>query len=91
MGVRVRDDDLGRVSRATPSTDIQSGTGVVGNALMFDRPAEVGRPRPFRSRPEPAWFATNDRAGAVMRQLLAFEGDPRWLRVPGLMLAALRG
>ena len=41
-----------------PRTDIQSGTGVVGNAAMFDRPQKSVVRGPFRSRPKPPWFAT---------------------------------
>jgi hypothetical protein len=41
--------------------------------------------------PEPAWFATNRNAGVVMRKLLAFEGDPSWAKLPGLILSSLKG
>jgi hypothetical protein len=73
-----------------PLTDIQSGTGVVGNAFLFSSPEKSIVRGPFRAKPEPAWFATNTKAGRVIRQLLAFEADPRWLRVPALMWAAVR-
>jgi hypothetical protein len=41
--------------------------------------------------PAPAWFATSKNAGVVMRKLLAFEVKPSWLKLPGLLAAALRG
>ena len=45
-----------------PATDIQSGTGVVGNALMFDRPQKSVVTGPFRASPVPATFATSSAA-----------------------------
>jgi hypothetical protein len=73
-----------------PVTDIQSGTGVVGNAYMFDRPEKSVVRGPFRSRPKPPWFATQARPLPVMRRLLAFEADPSPLRLGAVLAAALR-
>ena len=73
-----------------PRTDIQSGTGVVGNAAMFDRPQKSVVRGPFRARPKPPWFATAGGTDEVMRRFVAFEADPSAARVPGLLLAALR-
>lgn len=72
------------------ATDIQSGTGFVGNSYLFERPQKSVVRGPFVSNPSPAWFATNANGGAVMRKLLAFEAHPSWLKIPGLMAAALR-
>jgi acyl-CoA reductase-like NAD-dependent aldehyde dehydrogenase len=72
-------------------TDIQSGSGFVGNALLFARPQKSIVRGPFVSTPAPAWFATNHNAGVVMRKLLAFEAKPSWAKLPGLMAAALKG
>ncbi|MHB8220221.1 MAG: aldehyde dehydrogenase family protein [Acidimicrobiales bacterium] len=72
------------------ATDIQSGTGVVGNAYMFDRPEKSVVRGPFRSRPKPPWFATQRHPLPVMRRLLAFEADPSPLRLAAVMSAALR-
>lgn len=72
-------------------TDIQSGTGVVGNGFLFASPEKSVVRGPFRATPEPAWFATNTKAGGIMRQLLMLEADPRWLRVPALVWAGVRG
>ena len=72
------------------ATDIQSGTGFVGNAFLFARPQKsVVRGR-FVANPPPPWFATNANGGVVMRKLLAFDARPSWLKIPGLMAAALR-
>ncbi|MFZ1062384.1 MAG: aldehyde dehydrogenase family protein [Acidimicrobiales bacterium] len=72
-------------------TDIQSGTGFVGNAFLFARPQKSVVRGPFVASPAPAWFATSTNAGAVMRKLLAFEVKPTWRKIPGLLVAALRG
>ncbi len=71
-------------------TDIQSGTGFVGNAYLFARPQKSVVRGPFVTRPAPVWFATNPHGGEVMRKLLAFEAKPSWARLPGLLAAALR-
>ena len=71
-------------------TDIQSGTGVVGNASMFDRPEKSVVRGPFRSRPKPPWFATAHDSYDVMRRFVAFEADPSAAKIPGLLLAAMR-
>ena len=73
-----------------PRTDIQSGTGVVGNATMFDRPQKSVVRGPFRSRPKPPWFATATGSYGVMRRLVAFEAGPSYGQVPGLLAGALR-
>jgi hypothetical protein len=71
-------------------TDIQSGSGVVGNAAMFDRPQKSVVRGPFRSRPKPPWFATAPDSYDVMRRFVAFEAEPSAAKIPGLLLAAMR-
>lgn len=73
-----------------PRTDIQSGAGVVGNAVMFDRPQKSVVRGPFRSRPKPPWFATAPDSYDVMRRFVAFEAEPSAAKIPGLLLAAMR-
>jgi Aldehyde dehydrogenase family len=73
-----------------PRTDIQSGSGVVGNAAMFDRPQKSVVRGPFRSRPKPPYFATATGSYEVMRRFVSFEADPTASKIPGLLLAALR-
>jgi acyl-CoA reductase-like NAD-dependent aldehyde dehydrogenase len=74
-----------------PSTDIQSGCGVVGNAYLFARPQKSVVRGPFVQKPAPAWFVTNRNAGVVMRKKLAFEGAPSWSKLPGLVASSLKG
>ena len=72
--------------------DIQSGTGVVHNTLMFSRPQKSVLHGPFRSMPTPPWFATRGRtAREVFPKLAAFEAAPSPWKVPGIVWAALRG
>ena len=70
--------------------DIQSGCGVVGNAYLFDRAQKSVVRGPFVARPVPAWFATNLHANDVATRVLDFEVQPSWLKVPGLVRAALK-
>jgi acyl-CoA reductase-like NAD-dependent aldehyde dehydrogenase len=73
-----------------PRTDIQSGTGVVANAAMFDRPQKSVVRGPFRSHPKPPWFATASGSYDVMRRFVSFEAEPSAAKIPGLLLAAMR-
>jgi hypothetical protein len=75
-----------------PLSDIRSGTGVVHNALMFDRPQKSVMRGPWRAMPVPPWFVTRGRAGReVFRRLAYFEAAPSAGKAPGIALAALRG
>jgi hypothetical protein len=71
--------------------DIQSGTGVVHNAFMFDHPEKSVVRAPFRIRPTPAWFSDHENLLELGKRLVRFEAKPSWgafLRVVG---AAMRG
>lgn len=82
--------------------NIQSGRGIVHNALFFDRPEKsvvYGPFAPFpRSLtlgerhllPKPPWFVTHARGAEVMRRLFEFEMDPGASHLPGIILSALR-
>jgi aldehyde dehydrogenase (NAD(P)+) len=84
-------------------TDVQSGIGVVHNALMFDRPQKTvvsARFRPFPRSvvhgeltllPKPPWFLTNKTSQATARRLTEFAADPNAKRLPALFASALRG
>jgi hypothetical protein len=72
-------------------TDIQSGSGFVGNGYLFAHPQKSVVRGPFVARPVPAWFATNANAGVIMRKLLAFQVEPSWSKLPALMAAAMKG
>jgi acyl-CoA reductase-like NAD-dependent aldehyde dehydrogenase len=72
--------------------NIQSGTGVVHNALMFSRPQKSVVRGPFRSTPTPTWFVTEGKkASKVFPKLVNFEAAPSPLKVPGIMLSAIVG
>ncbi len=84
-------------------TDIQSGIGVVHNALLFDRPQKSVVWGPFRPfprtlvgggfhwSPKPAWFVTNRQAHKTFRRITRFAADRRIRHLPGIYGAALRG
>jgi aldehyde dehydrogenase (NAD(P)+) len=83
--------------------DIQSGNGVVQNALLFDEPEKTVLTGPFapfpRSlalgerhvAPKPAWFVTHRNAEATVRAAAYYTAAPSPLKLPGVMAAALRG
>ena len=72
--------------------DIQSGTGVVHNTLMFAHPQKAVLRAPFRIFPKPPWFATRGKqASKVFPKLVEFEAAPSPLKVPGIVLASVTG
>ena len=83
--------------------DIQSGVGVVHNALLFERPQKTVVKGPFapfprslllgetHTAPRPIWFVTNESAETTMRRLTGFTADPSPLKLPGIVASALRG
>jgi len=71
--------------------DIQSGTGMVHNTLMFSR-VEKGVVRaPFTVKPKPPWFVNHRTSNDLGRRLTRFEADPGVLKLPGIFSLALRG
>ena len=73
-----------------PRNDIQSGSGVVGNAYMLTHTQKSVIRGPFRAKPKPAWFVTAKNGRATMERLLSFEAAPSIGRLASLLLAALR-
>ena len=71
--------------------DIQSGTGVVHNALMFSRAEKSVVRAPFRVWPTPPWFVTNRVAHWLAPKLARFEAAPSALKALGILTTALRG
>ncbi len=83
--------------------DIQSGTGVVHNTFLFDKPQKSVVRAPFAPFPRslatgeftilptPPWFVTNKQAHNVGRRLVRFEVNPGIRHVPGIFADALRG
>jgi acyl-CoA reductase-like NAD-dependent aldehyde dehydrogenase len=72
-------------------TDIQSGTGVVHNTLMFSRVEKSVVRAPFRVFPKPVWFATHRQAHKLTPKLSRFEAAPSPAKLPGIFALALKG
>ncbi|WP_405060511.1 aldehyde dehydrogenase family protein [Kribbella sp. NBC_01505] len=83
--------------------DVQSGIGVVHNALLFDRPQKTVVRAPFtpfpRSitagelamSPRPPWFVSNKTALTTAERLTRFAADGKLGRLPGILASAMRG
>ncbi len=83
--------------------DVQSGIGVVHNALLLnsvERTVVRGPFRPshralgageFTLSPKPPWFVTNKTQATTGRRLAEFAADPGWAKLPGIFASALRG
>lgn len=71
--------------------DIQSGSGVVHNAFLFDHPEKSVVRAPFRIRPTPAWFSDHKNLRELGKRLVAFEAAPSWGAFFGVVRAAVRG
>lgn len=73
-----------------PPHDIQSGSGVVHNTLMFQRPEKSVVRAPFRAWPQPPWFVTNRMARKLGPKLARFEAKPSLLKAIGILATAVR-
>ncbi|MGW6536089.1 aldehyde dehydrogenase family protein [Streptomyces sp. NPDC055051] len=83
--------------------DVQSGIGVVHNALLLDHTERTVVTGPFRPAPrsilsgeaslapKPPWFVTNTTAARTGRLLTEFAAHPHWQDLPALFASALRG
>jgi acyl-CoA reductase-like NAD-dependent aldehyde dehydrogenase len=73
--------------------DIRSGLGWVHNTyLLPDHLIEKTVIRgPLVVKPKPAWFTNNRMTHVIGRKLVDFEASPSPLKLPGIVLAALRG
>lgn len=74
-----------------PLTDIQSGQGSVHNTAMIDHPQKSVVRVPFKMPTTPPWFVDHRHLNILAQKMMAMEADPSWLRVPGILGAALRG
>ena len=74
-----------------PAEDIQSGTGVVHNAFLFDHPEKSVVRAPFRMFPTPPWFSDHRNLRQLGQRLVAFEAQPSWGALFGVVRAAMRG
>ncbi len=71
--------------------DIQSGTGVVHNTLMFSKVEKTVVRAPWRMVPKPIFFPSHKTTLAMSKKLAAFEANPSPLKVPGIFWSAIRG
>lgn len=83
--------------------DVQSGIGVVHNALLLAQAERTVVRGPFRPSPrallggewslspKPPWFVSNRTAATTGRRLVDFHARPRWSALPGIFASALRG
>ncbi|TYL46059.1 aldehyde dehydrogenase [Nocardioides sp. BGMRC 2183] len=86
-----------------PLDDVQSGRGVVHNALLLDRTERTVVRGPFRPAPRailhgewtisprPPWFVDNRTAATTGRLLTRFAARPRWRSLPAIFASAVRG
>ncbi len=70
--------------------DIQSGIGMVHNTLLFDHPEKCVVYGPFHPWPKPAWFLTHRRSHEIASRLAGMESEPSLLRMPGILVHAIR-
>jgi aldehyde dehydrogenase (NAD(P)+) len=82
--------------------NVQSGIGVVHNALLLDhteRTVVTGPFRPFPRSvaggefalfPKPPWFVTARSAARTGELLTRFAQKPSWVKMPGIFLSAFR-
>ncbi|RFA09751.1 aldehyde dehydrogenase [Subtercola boreus] len=82
--------------------DVESGRGIVHNALLISAPERTVVTGPFRPFPrsfahgeftlfpKPPWFVTSQSAAATGRKLTGFAARPGWLRLPAVFAAAFR-
>ncbi|WP_431955470.1 aldehyde dehydrogenase family protein [Nocardia lijiangensis] len=84
-------------------TDVQSGIGVVHNALLIAEPERTVVRGPFRPSPrsllhgelsispKPPWFVTNRTGATTLRRLTDFAKNPGVAALPPIFASALRG
>ncbi len=85
------------------SDNIQSGTGVVHNALLFDSSQKSVVKAPFRPfqrslrhpmqglTVKPPWFLSNRTAHHTAKAFTKFAADPKPIHLPAIFLPAVRG
>lgn len=71
--------------------DAQSGIGAVHNTFMLEGVQKTVLEGPLTISPKPFWFPTNRRPEPIAWKVLELYAQPSIWRLPGLLLAALRG
>ncbi len=70
--------------------NVQSGIGVVGNFLMFDRPQKSVYRAPFNKKLNPLTLLSKHGGHEIAKKLAAFEASPSFWKLPSLLWSALR-
>jgi len=70
--------------------DIQSGTGWVHNTPMLEGTEKAVLRHPITAMSKPTYFPTHRSAHVLMPRMTALEEHSSWLRVPGVLAAAMR-
>jgi hypothetical protein len=74
---------------STPA-DIQSGSGWVHNTPMLEGIEKAVMRHPITAMPKPAYFPSHRSLNKLMPRMTAMEENASWLKVPGVMAAAMR-
>jgi acyl-CoA reductase-like NAD-dependent aldehyde dehydrogenase len=65
--------------------DVQSGLGWVHNTFLLEGVEKVVLRGPLQSRTTPPWFSDHPTAGRAGLDLVRYEADPGWRKLPGLV------
>lgn len=71
--------------------NVQSGIGFVHNTQMLEGIEKAVLRGPLTVFPKPPWFAQNRRGHMVAERLVSLEQEPNILKLPSIVLNALRG
>jgi acyl-CoA reductase-like NAD-dependent aldehyde dehydrogenase len=74
-----------------PTTDIQSGSGVVHNTYLLDHPQKSVMLAPFRMKPTPVWFFDHENLKNLGENLLRLETSASLGNFARTALAGLKG
>ena len=61
------------------------------NTAMLEGIEKTVLRAPLTVFPKPAWLASHRNAKTVTKRLVAMEENASWAKVPGIMMAAMRG
>jgi hypothetical protein len=73
------------------ASDIQSGTSWVHNTAMIEGFEKTVLRHPLIAMPKPTTFPTHRTAHLVLRRLTSLDERASWAKVPGVVVAAMRG
>jgi hypothetical protein len=70
--------------------DIQSGSGWVHNTPMLEGIEKAVLRHPITAMPKPTYFPSHRSAHLLMPRMTALEENSSWMKVPGVMAAAMK-